>query len=1201
MQGGKIYVTLRWKFLSDTMKHLHITIRYFLLFWLAAAALSAHGFSYHFGPDNSADMLKCRIFDANADGYTWKFSSRGPELLYEGNNNDADEYIFLPPVQITDTGTYRLSFLSMRDAVPQRLTVGYATRQSVASVVPVRTLTTEMSANDYTPVGADFHFSAPGAYYPVLHLTTPGEGLAVRCRDFRLAKAETGGRSVPLSLTPDVAEASEFDVLDGDADGFSWHYEADSAVFRVEVCHKPKANDWLMLPPVRMAAGNYAFSFDVSPNGGAAEPYEVLLKRAEADSAQWQPLVRHPGLVKQRRETALFTISDSALYCVAVRYTGTGGSGSGLTVRRFSIDRSNDSAITLPGSVKTDTLLTDGKNPWLILPPFRAPRYKAVCVEVRYRGTSPQSPVFEMYSGPVNDTTLFTKLSASYDVVNSELRSKTQQIYYGDDAQMVFALRVRNGSAVIGDINIDTVYNPLPGQGIPYSFGRDTVLEFPALFGPVWVERQNNALQLQIKAKGGYRLFYGKRPSLSAMTELHPLQSADSAEQQFLAAPLGLAMHYLALIPDSVVHLQQIDIRESSYQCNGPGMPRVKAHPIALPGGEVEAEVVLPATNLAGNRLWPDELILLRVTSPCDTVSSSGYSGDTLRLRLRAGEGTVKIKAQLGTWPGWGPEGFCMVRSGNDAPARLTILSAAADADNMGALLTWHADSAGVNGGYVNPDSLRYRIDYRLADGWITADTVSGEKCHIRPALTEQDNTQRIMQWRVTAFNTLGESQPDSIGLLMGKPLPLPVTENYRPGMKRLLPWMLTGKGQSTLLPAGSDPARPFNHPLQVEGEAGSAIMLPAFVPQQDTKLSLRVKSGQTPDLAIIMQQKGVEHTLDTIPLSIMGKGWYEVYLRLPDSLASLPAVRLMLKPLAKTPYTLAVSEYISTTLNGTPALNWVSRPDTLTLGEGNIIKAQFINKTANELRLPAPRLRLLSLHADKTVYASEAPSEVLLKPGQSIALTYRFSMPAEFYGTTVSGTVAVVDTLQKVVAQLTQSFAVEAGEQPVVVDLTAEADVAPSAAVMLRWGEPVWQPLDSRRSGYFDSWFVVYRDSLPVADNISGCQYTDSVPEPGRYVYHVALCKGAMIYPLSNPAYIYMSAEQLAVQGVTTDVARIEPVMQGVRASGLCGSRLSIAAPDGRLVLTRLITADDEVIPLEPGLYIISSDKTSPIKIAVR
>lgn len=202
------------------MKHLHITIRYFLLFWLAAAALSAHGFSYHFGPDNSADMLKCRIFDANADGYTWKFSSRGPELLYEGNNNDADEYIFLPPVQITDTGTYRLSFLSMRDAVPQRLTVGYATRQSVASVVPVRTLTTEMSANDYTPVGADFHFSAPGAYYPVLHLTTPGEGLAVRCRDFRLAKAETGGRSVPLSLTPDVAEASEFDVLDGDADGF---------------------------------------------------------------------------------------------------------------------------------------------------------------------------------------------------------------------------------------------------------------------------------------------------------------------------------------------------------------------------------------------------------------------------------------------------------------------------------------------------------------------------------------------------------------------------------------------------------------------------------------------------------------------------------------------------------------------------------------------------------------------------------------------------------------------------------------------------------------------------------------------------------------------------------------------------------------------------------------------------------------------
>lgn len=87
----------------------------------------------------------------------------------------------------------------------------------------------------------------------------------------------------------------------------------------------------------------------------------MLLKRAEADSAQWQPLVRHPGLVKQRRETALFTISDSALYCVAVRYTGTGGSGSGLTVRRFSIDRSNDSAITLPGSVKTDTLLTDGK------------------------------------------------------------------------------------------------------------------------------------------------------------------------------------------------------------------------------------------------------------------------------------------------------------------------------------------------------------------------------------------------------------------------------------------------------------------------------------------------------------------------------------------------------------------------------------------------------------------------------------------------------------------------------------------------------------------------------------------------------------------------------------------------------------------------------------------------------------------------
>lgn len=376
--------------------------------------------TYRFGPDAVPDLQRCRVIDANADDYSWHFSAQGPSVVYEGNDNDADDYLFLPPVELTDTGHYRLHFQAMRSREPQVLSVGFATAQSVAGIVnsQLSTLSSQLTADAYATLGATFHCSKAGIYYPVLHISSKAGSMELRCREFRVEEAQGDVRRLPLTLAPTPGEASEFAVLDADGDGISWRYRPDSADFAVAGPLGARSDDYLLLPPFRAKSGSYALDFDVrSENPSLAEKYEVRYGPDGVNPALWQVVLTHPARKEGwRRERALIKLTDTVPYRAAIRYVGA--NGDGLHVRRFDIAASEDSLLELPCIITVDSLLQSGDTLILSHAPFRTPRQKGVHVAVHYRGTGPAPATVTLLHSPVDQPDFFEPFFTCYEKLN---------------------------------------------------------------------------------------------------------------------------------------------------------------------------------------------------------------------------------------------------------------------------------------------------------------------------------------------------------------------------------------------------------------------------------------------------------------------------------------------------------------------------------------------------------------------------------------------------------------------------------------------------------------------------------------------------------------------------------------------------------------------------------------------------------------
>lgn len=112
--------------------------------------------------------------------------------------------------------------------------------------------------------------------------------------------------------------------------------------------------------------------------------------------------------------------------------------------------------------------------------------------------------------------------------------------------------------------------------------------------------------------------------------------------------------------------------------------------------------------------------------------------------------------------------------------------------DGNMATLTWDAPTAGINGGYINPDQVIYTI-YDTSYGNVIADNITGNSFSIEVPIYDGD--QYGLSLAIGTRNEAGMN-PDvmvSNGVVVGKPYELPIKESFNRGFPAYS-WFLIGE-----------------------------------------------------------------------------------------------------------------------------------------------------------------------------------------------------------------------------------------------------------------------------------------------------------------------------------------------------------------------------------------------------------------------
>lgn len=140
-----------------------------------------------------ATMTVC---DVNSDGSTWSYDldKHAVRVGYSEPDEPMDDYLFLPPVQITDADNYyKVSLEStIRSAYyPEEfLTVEYATlpdpKAIRGTIIAAYTPSATYNEDTWNVTESLWKVAEPGIYYIALHCTSEGDQYGIAAREFKV-------------------------------------------------------------------------------------------------------------------------------------------------------------------------------------------------------------------------------------------------------------------------------------------------------------------------------------------------------------------------------------------------------------------------------------------------------------------------------------------------------------------------------------------------------------------------------------------------------------------------------------------------------------------------------------------------------------------------------------------------------------------------------------------------------------------------------------------------------------------------------------------------------------------------------------------------------------------------------------------------------------------------------------------------------
>lgn len=202
--------------------------------------------------------------------------------------------------------------------------------------------------------------------------------------------------------------------------------------------------------------------------------------------------------------------------------------------------------------------------------------------------------------------------------------------------------------------------------------------------------------------------------------------------------------------------------------------------------GELMAEfdMTLPLTSLSGKRLSASDRITVSAATLQPGISlnasATGLPGEKITLRCPAVNGFNHYSISLANSAGEGCGIYQRGYVGIDIPCPVTGLKATTSADNMTMRLDWNEVTEGINGGYIDPENMRYQVWYNPSG--VTWQRV-GDGIKELSAIFNPGYDQ-MYRWRLTVMpeNSAGFKKTYTVNYVedfLGRPYTLPVVEPF--------------------------------------------------------------------------------------------------------------------------------------------------------------------------------------------------------------------------------------------------------------------------------------------------------------------------------------------------------------------------------------------------------------------------------------
>lgn len=210
----------------------------------------------------------------------------------------------------------------------------------------------------------------------------------------------------------------------------------------------------------------------------------------------------------------------------------------------------------------------------------------------------------------------------------------------------------------------------------------------------------------------------------------------------------------------------------------------------AAPSGKLEATVAAEAPLKAVDgsaiaSLLKAEIVNLTVGNVVDVVDNPEPGAQVSVTDVAPVNGFNEYSVVFYTEAGRGYPATVSVYVGEDTPQPVSDVVLRQEDDK--AVLVWKAPVEGVNGGYVNPDRLTYRV--ALSSGSVTV-APSLTECTFTDASQPSDG-QRVLQYTVYATSVAGTSAgARSNSLTFGTPYAAPFVESFAGGKEDMSPWV---------------------------------------------------------------------------------------------------------------------------------------------------------------------------------------------------------------------------------------------------------------------------------------------------------------------------------------------------------------------------------------------------------------------------